>query len=97
MTGHIAPQVKNKRSEELQTVGKIASKNFFEANRGKITRVLIEELDEERSLMTGYTGNYIKVYVNLNNNDDFLNYQNEFVNVWLGDNFEEGMMGEINE
>lgn len=97
MTGHIAPQVKNKRSEELQTVGKIASKNFFEANRGKITRVLIEELDEERSLMTGYTGNYIKVYVNLNNNDDFVNYQNEFVNVRLGDNFEEGMMGEINE
>ena len=97
MAGHIAPQVKNQRSEELQAFGKTASKEFFNLNKGKVTRVLIEELDEDRNLMTGYTGNYIKVYVNLDDYAEFSNYQNEFVDIVLMNNFEDGMMGEIHE
>lgn len=78
MKEQVSPQVKQKRSDELQKVSSEAAKVFFERNIaaaevGRTETVLFEEIvsaNEEGSgimrgdqLLTGYTGNYIRVYV----------------------------------
>lgn len=78
MKDQISPQVKQRRSDELQDAAARAARIFFEVNieharRGRTEEVLFEEIvtagDDGAGitrgdrLLTGYTGNYIRVYV----------------------------------
>ena len=94
MKGHVA-QVKNRRSETLHQAGKEASLQFFAANSGSEAVVLAEEIYEEKKLMTGYTGNYIKAYIRYEDLQDAERMLNTFVNVRLQEAFEDGMTAEL--
>ena len=78
MKEQVSPQDKQRRSDELQDAAGKAARIFFEVNiayagEGRTETVLFEEVVEARSdgagitkgdpLLTGYTGNYIRVYV----------------------------------
>ena len=78
MKEQVSPQDKQRRSDELQDAAGKAARIFFEVNiayagEGRAETVLFEEIVEARSdgagitkgdqLLTGYTGNYIRVYV----------------------------------
>ena len=78
MKEHVSPQVKQRRSDELQDAAVKAARIFFEVNiayagEGRTETVLFEEIVEAHAdgegitrgdrLLTGYTGNYIRVYV----------------------------------
>ena len=78
MKDQVSPQVKDRRSDELQDAAARAAKIFFEvnighANEGRTEEVLFEEIVTAQAdgagiskgdrLLTGYTGNYIRVYV----------------------------------
>ena len=78
MKDQVSPQVKQRRSDELQDAAAKAARIFFEVNiafagEGRTEEVLFEEIVEAQSdgegitkgdrLLTGYTGNYIRVYV----------------------------------
>lgn len=78
MKDQVSPQVKQRRSDELQDAAAKAARIFFEVNiafagEGRTEEVLFEEILEAQSdgegitkgdrLLTGYTGNYIRVYV----------------------------------
>ena len=91
MKGHVAPQVKNRRSETLHKAGKEAALQFFAANSGSEAVVLAEEIYEEKKLITGYTGNYIKAYIKYEDLHDAERMLNTFVNVRLQEAFEDGM------
>lgn len=65
MKEHVAPQVKNRRSDMLHEVGRKASLEFFGANIGRVETVLLEEFHRDKDMITGYTGNYIKTYIKL--------------------------------
>ena len=78
MKEQVAPQIKQKRSDELQKISNQAAKAFYAmnisaANEGRTEEVLFEEIVTAQNdgegikkgdrLLTGYTGNYIRVYV----------------------------------
>ena len=62
MKGHISPEVKARRSEELIRISEEAAKRFFTENIGSTRRVLFERYDEKTGLLEGLSDNYIKVY-----------------------------------
>ena len=95
MKGHVAPQVKNRRSDTLHKIGKEASLEFFRSNEGNTQIVLPEEIYGEKNMVTGYTGNYIKVYIDVENMDDAGKLINRMVKVRLKEAFADGMKGEI--
>lgn len=82
MKGQVSPQVKQKRSERLQSIAGQAAHAFFKMNielaqQGRTEQVLFEEVVQATeegagivkgdALLTGYTGNYIRVYVKAGN------------------------------
>lgn len=92
MAKQIPSPVKKARSQQLMEAGNVASQRFFQANRGSVRRVLLEEFTEgeHAGWLTGYTDNYIKVYVN---HEPGLQ-PNTFCDILLTDAFKDGMKGE---
>lgn len=63
MKEQVSPQVKNRRSDALQEAGAKAGTAFCMKNLGREETVLVEEYLPESGMLTGYTGNYIRVYI----------------------------------
>ena len=61
MKDAVPESVKKERAAVLESLGSETAEAFIMANRGAVHRVLIEESVDEYA--TGYTGNYIKVYI----------------------------------
>lgn len=62
MKGHLAPEVKNKRSEELIRIADDAAQRFYESLVGTIRTVLFEEYDEGTGCYRGHADNFVEVY-----------------------------------
>ena len=86
----VPDQVKKERSKRLLEKGEEASKNFMLSNTGSVRPVLFEEYLEGEGCMTGYTDNYIKVYVKTSQD-----LSNTFADVKLGGLMMDGLEGEI--
>ncbi|MDO4745289.1 MAG: tRNA (N(6)-L-threonylcarbamoyladenosine(37)-C(2))-methylthiotransferase MtaB [Bacillota bacterium] len=95
MKDHVAPQVKNRRSETLHNVGKKASNDFFKSCAGRTEKVLFEEIYPEKGVITGFADNYTRVYVKYESREQAEKLINEFAAVKLLKPFEEGMTGEL--
>lgn len=95
MQGHVAPQVKNRRSDRLHEVGRRSAQAFFASNAGRTERVLIEEVLEDQRMITGYSGNYIKAYVPYEDPDTAQDMLNQFVSVELLETYRDGMRGRM--
>lgn len=96
MSGQIAPEVKNRRSETLHKIGKKAAGAFFQRNCGRVETVLLEEVCPEKKLIMGYSGNYTKVYVQCRS-ADVKGLVNQFAKVKLLAPYEEGVFAEFVE
>lgn len=90
MGGQVAPEVKNRRSETLHKIGAKAAEAFFQRNCGRIETVLLEEAYPGKNLVTGYSDNYTKVYVQCRPADAG-GLMNQFVKVRLAEPYEDGM------
>lgn len=95
MKEHVAPQVKNRRSDKLHRVGNDAAEGFFQRNIGNVETVLLEEIYKEKNVITGYTGNYIKTYIAIDTAEDAEKMINQMVRVRLTGTFADGMKGEV--
>ena len=93
MKDHVAPQVKNRRSEMLHDVGRLSAKKFFDMNKATVHDVILEEKSEDGSMALGYTENYIRVYIPLDHKETKL--PEGIVKVRLKDIFADGMTGEL--
>ena len=82
-------EIKNRRSREMIAKAEEDASRFFSLCRGAVRRTLLEEETEE-GLLTGYTDNYIKVYV-----PGGRELLNAFCQVRLLDEYRDGMKGEI--
>ncbi len=91
MKGHVAPQVKNRRSDTLHGIGKKAAERFFEKCIGTEQKVLFEELYEEKNIITGYTDNYIRVYLKYADQEKARELLDSFRTVRLTGLYGEGM------
>jgi threonylcarbamoyladenosine tRNA methylthiotransferase MtaB len=81
------------RAGRLISSGETSMQQFFSSNAGKTRRVLVEEFLEGEGAYTGYTDNYIKVYINKNYTDKMV--LNEFADVKLTGLYKDGMKAEI--
>ena len=54
-------EVKIARSDELEAAASAVARDFIQANTGVLHTILAEEIQD--GYMTGYTGNYIKIYI----------------------------------
>ena len=68
LKGAVPEETKKKRAGILEETAEEVARNFRKSIIGKEQIVLIEE--EEDGYMTGYTGNYIKVYVKVPGRDE---------------------------
>ncbi len=89
MDMQVPEEVKNRRSQELMRRAEETAGNFYLNCRGAVRTALLEEETEE-GLLTGYTDNYIKVYVS--GERELLN---RFCNIRLLSEYKDGMKGEI--
>lgn len=95
MRGHVAPEVKNRRSDTLHRAGEKASAEFFMKNTGRNEVVLAEEFDEAQHVITGYTDNYTKVYIRTEGISDAEILLNQFLQVKLTGLCKDGMTAEL--
>ncbi|MCQ4636044.1 tRNA (N(6)-L-threonylcarbamoyladenosine(37)-C(2))-methylthiotransferase MtaB [Anaerovorax odorimutans] len=91
MPDQIPAPMKKARTQQLIEAGEQASLRFFQSNRGSVRRVLVEEYEEKSGCLTGYTDNYIRVYIESGDETAI----NQFRRVKLLEPFEEGMKGEF--
>ena len=61
MKDAVPEQIKKDRADILESLGEMTAKAFIKANVGVPHTVLIEESAD--GYATGYTGNYIKTYI----------------------------------
>ena len=105
MKNQVAPQVKNRRSDELEKVAAEAAKGFYQINlaaaeEGRTERVLAEEIVEKPSgvYLTGFTDNYIRAYIGVGEGSpskiDLISAENmldSFINVKMTGIIHDGM------
>ena len=89
MGGQIPGPEKNRRSQVLIEKADDAERAFYEKCQGAVRRVLFEEAED--GMVTGYTDNYVKVYVQ--GNEEMLNH---FYDVRLIEEYRDEMKGELN-
>ena len=86
----ISGRVKSRRAGALEEQADEISKEFFRRNLNREDRVLVER--HENGMPTGYTGNYIKVYIP--DEKETLD-AGGFVSVRLIELYEDGCLAEI--
>lgn len=89
MTNQVSPPVKKERSIRLIEEWERESKLFIESSFGDIRRVLFEEYDKENQALTGYTDNYIKAYLKIDETEAE-SYKNAFADVRIENIFADG-------
>lgn len=94
MEDQVAAPVKKLRGQMLSEAGEQSARRFFGKNQGSARKVLFEEYKEEQGALTGYTDNYIRVYIPMDKAaaDKLVN---QFGEVKLKEPFLDGMKGEI--
>lgn len=90
MKGHISPEVKARRSEELIRISEAAAKRFFSRNLGTVRKVLLEQYDPETGMLAGLSDNYVKVYC-----EGEESRCNTFADVELTSLYRDGVKGRI--
>ncbi|MGI6721922.1 MAG: tRNA (N(6)-L-threonylcarbamoyladenosine(37)-C(2))-methylthiotransferase MtaB [Anaerovoracaceae bacterium] len=88
MAEKIDPALKKERAERLAQKGEAAAAAFFAENEGATAQVLFEQPDEEDGTISGYAGNYIRVYTDLDRE-----LENEFADVVITHPYRDGVYG----
>lgn len=95
MTNQVNPAVKNQRSAKLLKIEAETGKQFLTSQIGTKRQLLIEEFNCDTGLLSGYTENYIRVYVpKIGNEHEWSQLINSFMTVHLTGLYEDGMLGE---
>ncbi len=94
MKDQVPGEIKNERSDRLMEAGEAAAKKFFESEAGRIRTALFEEVTED-GFLTGYTENYVRVYVRAEGDPEA--YLNDFYTVVMREPYEEGMTAVLSD
>lgn len=92
----VVPPLKTRRSNDLHKVAYDTTLDFIKKNIGYIHEILIEEVDKATQLLTGYTRNYIKVYIQEPKGSKSKKIEvNTILEAKLVEPFEDGVLAEI--
>ncbi len=94
MPAQVPPKVKAERSSRLSNLSDELAADFFRRNSDKKRRVLFEGMMPDGSCIYGYTDNYIKVYVPIDN-EYTKSILHGFAYVTLDGSFRDGMTGTL--
>ena len=92
MPDQVNPAEKSKRSAQLLEIGDQVGKQFLRDQIGTKRKVLLEEVDSNTGLLSGFTDNYIRVYLTPADRNPEL-WLNTFLEVSLTELYAEGMRG----
>ncbi len=92
MKGHLPPELKTKRSNELIKIGEAAARAFFTSLIGSERVVLFEEYDEKTRCYRGHSDNFIEVFC-----ESDKDISNTFAKVKLNGLYQSGMLGILTE
>ena len=90
MKDAVPEKIKKERAAVLESLGDETAEAFIKANIGAVHTILIEESKD--GYMTGYTGNYIKVYIS---DPDRILKAGEFVKATITDTFMDGALAHL--
>lgn len=93
MPDQIHPSEKNRRSAQLLQFEEESGRDFLERQIGTIRTVLIEEVDDCNNMLSGYTDNYIKVFIQVAETERH-RFMNSFIKANLTGLLLDGMRGE---
>ena len=96
LNGRVPGEISSARASELEKVATKVADKFNEKNFDAVHRVLAEELQE--GYITGYTDNYIRVYIDVENSDNKTAPRlGDFCRVKLTENFKDGCKAVLTE
>ena len=85
-------EIKNERSDRLEEVSSAVAADFIQKNCGTLSTVLTEEMRD--GYMSGYTDNYIKVYIPAGDGCEDVPEAGSFCMVRLTEPFRDGCLAE---
>ena len=94
LKGRVSGEISAARASDLESVAEETARAFNEKNFGVVHRVLAEE--EQDGFITGYTDNYIRVYIDVKNCIDAPRL-GDFCRVKLTENYKDGCKAVIAE
>ena len=89
MKGHLAPQVKKRRTQQLIEAGEAAAERFARSCVGQRRRVLFEERSDD-GLWRGHADNFLQVYV-----DSPQDLEGKLMEVALTEAYRDGVKGQL--
>ena len=89
MKSQVSPEIKNQRTARLMAEGEKSAEEFFRGCIGETRVVLTENI--ENGMITGYTDNYVKAYIDSNDNE----LLNKFVEIKIIGLNKDGVKGEL--
>jgi threonylcarbamoyladenosine tRNA methylthiotransferase MtaB len=94
MENQVAPAVKNARSARLLELEQKSAAAFLSGQTGAARTLLLEEYDENAGMASGYTENYIRVYIPVGK-AEAARMINTFQRVRLTGLYQDGMTAEV--
>lgn len=97
LSPQIPAPVKQQRALELEKTSAKITEEFYRKNLGKKHRVLVEECVkiDKKEYLTGYTGNYIRTYLPIDDTVENKSLIGQFADVILIDIFKDGCISKI--
>jgi len=89
--GAVHEDIKNKRSAFLRELGGKIRQGFIEDNAGRCLKVAVEQADNGGTVLSGTSGNYIKVY--FESGSDFRDIRGRLIDIKAEKRFRNGLWG----
>jgi len=93
MANQVPADIKSKRSTELLELAGKTADQYFRSLAGSIRQVLFEEFDRDAGMYSGFSDNYVKIYVQADKSDESGMLLNSFADIRLERTFMDGMAG----
>ena len=95
MADQIDGTTKKARSSALAGIAEESAKNFLKGTMGTVRKVLFEEYEPARGLISGYSGNFVRVYCEVGDESRAESLINTLQNIKFTELYLDGVKGEL--
>jgi len=92
MADQVDEELKTQRSSIIRNIGDKLRSDYLRHNTGKVLNVVCEEIDTGSNMVTGTSGNYIKVYFQMDKKE-FPLLRGKIVKVTVDSEYKDGLRG----
>jgi threonylcarbamoyladenosine tRNA methylthiotransferase MtaB len=92
LSGQLSEEVKSERSKILRDIGRRSRDCHINSNIGRVLNVVCEKVGDEGSVISGTSGNYIKVYFS-KGEKDFSLMRGRIVKITAASRYKNGLWG----